>query len=77
MLYAFKCMCYYKKKPINSQSHQEISHGKMEHKIKMSEVKNGNFEYSVKPSGYYKAKIRKQLIWVNNNIESKRTLKTL
>jgi len=104
MLYAFKCMCYYKKDgrnyKINSRIAQklrsELKFSK-EHKIKMSEVKKGKPSNrkgkkasdktklrikkalsGKKHSQKHKdilSKIRKQLIWVNNNIQSKRIKK--
>ena len=104
MLYAFKCMCYYKKDgrnyKINSRIAQklrsELKFSK-EHKIKMSEVKKGKPSNrkgkkasdktklrikkalsGKKHSQKHKdtlSKIRKQLIWVNNSIESKRIKK--
>ena len=104
MLYAFKCMCYYKKDgrdyKINSRIAQklrsELKFSK-EHKIKMSEVKKGKPSNrkgkkasdktklrikkalsGKKHSEKHKdtlSKIRKQLIWVNNNIQSKRIKK--
>ena len=104
MLYAFKCMCYYKKDgrdyKINSRIAQklrsELKFSK-EHKIKMSEVKKGKPSNrkgkkasdktklrikkalsGKKHSQKHKdilSKIRKQLIWVNNNTQSKRIKK--
>jgi len=104
MLYAFKCMFYYKKDgrnyKINSRIAQklrsELKFSK-EHKIKMSEVKKGKPSNrkgkkasdktklrikkalsGKKHSQKHKdtlSKIRKQLIWVNNSIESKRIKK--
>ena len=104
MLYAFKCMCYYKKDgrdyKINSRIAQklrsELKFSK-EHKINLSLVKKGkpSNKKGKKASNKTKlkikialtgkkhsqkhkdnlSKIRTQLIWVNNNIESKRIKK--
>jgi len=104
MLYAFKCMCYYKKdgrdykiySRIAQKLRSELKFSK-EHKIKMSEVKKGKPSNrkgkkasdktklrikkalsGKKHSEKHKdtlSKIRKQLIWVNNNIQSKRIKK--
>jgi len=101
MLYAFKCMCYYKKDgrdyKINSRIAQklrsELKFSK-KHKINLSLVKKGkpSNRKGKKASNKTKlkikialtgkkhsqkhkdnlSKIRKQLIWVNNNIQSKR-----
>jgi hypothetical protein len=104
MLYAFKCMCYYKKDgrnyKINSRIAQklrsELKFSK-NHKINLSLVKKGKPSNrkgkkasdktklrikkalsGKKHSQKHKdtlSKIRKQLIWVNNNIKSKRIKK--
>ena len=104
MLYAFKCMCYYKKDgrdyKINSRIAQklrsELKFSK-EHKINLSLVKKGkpSNKKGKKASNKTKlkikialtgkkhsqkhkdnlSKIRTQLIWVNNNIQSKRIKK--
>jgi len=100
MLYAFKCMCYYKKDgrdyKINSRIAQKLrselkfskkhldnlrkSHlgirPSKETRLKMSKIHKGNkYCLGKKTSKETKQKlsqIRKQLIWVNNNIQSKR-----
>jgi hypothetical protein len=103
MLYAFKCMCYYKKDgrdyKINSRIAQKLrselkfskkhldnlrkSHlgirPSKETRLKMSKIHKGNkYCLGKKTSKETKQKlseIRKQLIWVNNNIQSKRIKK--
>ena len=103
MLYAFKCMCYYKKDgrdyKINSRIAQKLrselkfskkhldnlrkSHlgirPSKETRLKMSKIHKGNkYCLGKKASKETKQKlseIRKQLIWVNNNIQSKRIKK--
>ena len=103
MLYAFKCMCYYKKDgrnyKINSRIAQKLrselkfskehlenlrkSHlgirPSKETRLKMSKIHKGNkYCLGKKTSKETKQKlsqIRKQLIWINNNIESKRIKK--
>ena len=103
MLYAFHCMCYYKKDgrdyKINSRIAQKLrselkfSKNHLENlrkshlgirpskktRLKMSKIHKGNkYCLGKKASKETKQKlseIRKQLIWVNNNIQSKRIKK--